>query len=177
MIVTLICQQIPALLDHNIKKSSTDFDIPLHFFLSSPVAYFKINQLPRELSINSSPSRFLTYHLKPCPSSPITFSGDTEAILLAACQLIEAVEKKDFKEAPVDLYLEEKDNDAFLNQYLSDNESLTKEKGYNNNENKWDNDNEDNNSQASPALWIDFGAIVKAKNKLIRILKGEVLIP
>lgn len=88
--------------------------------------------------------------------------------------MVEVAEKEDFKRALVNLYLEKKDNNAFFNQYLS-KKSFSKEK-YNSDEEKWDDNNKDDNSQVAHLLWIDFGATIKAKNKLIRILKGESLI-
>lgn len=93
---------------------------------------------------------------------------------MAAYQLVKVAEKEDFKKGPINPYLEEEDNDAFFNQYLLE-ESSFKEK-HSSHEEEWDDDNENNNSQAAQLLWIDFGAIIKAKNKLIRILKGESLI-
>lgn len=118
----------------------------------------------------------MTRRIGPCPSSPIAFSEGAEAILLVACQSVEAAEKEGFEGAAVDPYSEEEDNYAFLNQCLSDNESSSKEE-HSGNEDEWDDDNEDDNGQASQASWIDSGATVKARNKLIRILKEEALIP
>lgn len=86
---------------------------------------------------------------------------------------MEVVEKKGFAGASVDLYSEKEDNDAFFNQCSSNNKSFCKE-GDSNNENKWDDEND--NDQVSQASWIDSGATVNARNKLIRILKREALI-
>lgn len=83
------CQQSLAFLDHSIEKSSSVFDIPSHFPSSPPIAWLKINQLPKlsqkELLIHSSLSRFVTCHIEHRLSSPITFSEGTKTILLAAC--------------------------------------------------------------------------------------------
>lgn len=175
-IVTLTCQQTQALLDHSIEKSSSDFDTSLHFFSSLPVACFRINQLLRGLLIYSNPSRFVIRHIVTCSSSSIAFSEGVKAIFLATCQSVEVAKKESFERVLVDLYLKEKDNDAFFNQYSSDNRFSAKKKRYNDDENELDNNNEDNNNQVSPALWIDSGAMVKARNKLIRIFKRKVLI-
>lgn len=172
-------QQSLGFLDHSVEKSSV-IDIPLHFLSSPAVAGFRINLPPRvprtPIPIISILCRFLNWnqHVLPCPSLLIASSEGTKAIFLAACQSVEAVEKEGFEDAPVDLYLEEEDNDAFFNQCFSDNEFFPKERD-SSNKNKWD--DEDDNNQASQALWIDSDTIVNARNKLIRILKGEALIP
>lgn len=124
----------------------------MHFCLFPPVADSKINLLPKVprivIPIVSSPCRFLNQnqHILLRSSSPIASSKGAKAILLAACKLVEAVEKKGLEGASVDLYSEKEDNDVFLNQCSFDNKSFCKE-GNSNNENKWDDEND--NDQVS----------------------------
>ena len=69
----------------------------------------------------------MTCRVEPRPSSPIASSECAEAILLAVCQSVEVAEKENFEGAPVDPYSEEEDNDAFLNQCLSEESSSEEE--------------------------------------------------
>lgn len=127
-----INQPSPAFLSHNIEKSLV-INTSLHFLLSPPVASFRIN-LPLRvpitaIPIDSNPCKFLNQnqHILPRPNSSIASSEGIEAILLAACQLVEAIEKEGFESTPVDLYSEKEDNDTFFNQCSSNNKSFPKE--------------------------------------------------
>lgn len=91
----------------------------------------------------------MTRRIEPRPSSPIASFESAKNIFLAAYSLVKVAEKEDFEGAPLDLYLEEKDNGVFLNQWLL--EESSKEE-YSSNEEEQDDDNRNNNSQAAQPL-------------------------
>ena len=80
---------------------------------------------------------------------------------------MEVAEKEGFEGAPVDPYLEEEDNDAFLNQCSSEESSSEEE--HSSNEEEWDDDNEDDNGQVAQPSWIDSGATFKAKTSPLHL--------
>lgn len=70
---------------------------------------------------------------------------------------MEVIETEGFEEAPVDLYIEREDNDAFFNQCFSNNESFPKKRD-SSNKNKCDDKN--SNDETSQASWIDSDTIM-----------------
>lgn len=113
-------------------------------------------------------------HCQAKASFSIALSEGIKATLLATCQSIKNDEKKSLNSVLVYFSLEEEDNNIFLSQIFS-NESSDKFSALS------DNNTESNDKKnwkdirdvirapktLNNSLWIDFGAIINRKKKLI----------
>lgn len=141
-----------------------------------------INQLPRLSQPKKLPLQTFGLFRRPATvraSSPIASSEGAEAILLAACQSVETAEKEGLDGAPVQFSSEEEDNNAFLNKPSSEDSSSEDQDVDSSDKDKWDDtESLDEPDQVShKASWINSGATVNGKKKLIWIFKEEALIP
>lgn len=161
---------------------------------SSPLMYRANQRSPdpptpqfpvRKISFASEPPRIRLYHQSKesfRPSSPIVPSDGLDAALLTACEEAENNDHHNAEEAG-DATAEFEANRAFLeeNLELEDNESDDKSGGKSEDDESEDNSENLNQPTYESHLennsWINDCTTENAKLKLIRILKGEALVP
>lgn len=126
------------------------------------------------------------YH-KPRPRSPITTYEGVDAILMAACEVVEKENEENLSAKPDDTYSEAKENEAFLADNLASDKESSEEDWEEANPEKMEvSDREtilNTNSQPLSArcrrsdMGINACGSKQAKEKLLAILKGEICIP
>lgn len=86
------------------------------------------------------------------------------------------LEKDGFDGAPVHFSSEKEDNNVFLSQMSSD-KSLSKDNAESDDEESWNNVRDDlkDLNKSNKLFWMDFGATVNGRKKLIRILQRDIL--
>lgn len=152
-------------------------------FPSSPPVQYSNTQSPWSPHLPLHTSRFLADSAEPShkqqypkhnvrPSSPLATSEGADAILLGACQAVETGVEVGLEGGLVDQLSEIEDNEAFLQENLESEEESTSD------EDDWIEDDSEEERRAT--LLAGDAANAKsnhAKEKLIRILEGDILIP